>query len=55
MYDPTVAIETSCGELFEIRVSELSDRQLTILLARNSEQLGVDPTHIAALRAELQR
>jgi hypothetical protein len=55
MNDPLVTIETSCGQVFELRVSELSDRQLTILLAGNGERADVDPAHIAAMRAELQR
>jgi hypothetical protein len=53
--DPLVTIETSCGEHFELHISELSDRQLTILLDRNSERSDVDPAHIAAMRDELQR
>jgi hypothetical protein len=53
--DPSITIETSCGQVFELRASELSDRQLAILLDENGEQADVDPTHIAAMQAELQR
>jgi hypothetical protein len=55
-YSPRlITIETSCGKHFELHVSELSDRQLSILLAGNSERSDVDPAHIAAMRDELQR
>jgi hypothetical protein len=55
MNDPSITIETSCGKVFEVRVSELSDTQLTTLLAGNGERADAYPTHIAAMREELQR
>jgi hypothetical protein len=38
MNDPLITIETSCGEHFELHVTELSDRQLIGLLEKNGER-----------------
>ena len=49
-----IEIKTSCGETFALAVSDMTDRQLRGLLEQNQDR-DVDPTAIAAMRAELDR
>ena len=47
-----VAIRTSCGNLYEVHVSELADEMLQSLLRQNTDG---NPSYLAAVRNELQR
>lgn len=48
-----ITIETSCGQIFRLYPSEMTDRQLKGLLEQNAED-NCNPMHMAALRDELQ-
>jgi hypothetical protein len=54
MSERTITIETSCGGVFKMRPSEMTDRQLRGLLEQNADNT-CDPLDMAALRDELQR
>jgi hypothetical protein len=48
-----IEVRTSCGEIIEQELSDMSIRQLEGLLDQNSDRADVDPASIAAMREEL--
>jgi hypothetical protein len=50
-----ITVDTSCGQTFHLPVTELTEHQLHGLLEQNSDRTDVDPSQIAAMRAELRR
>jgi hypothetical protein len=53
MNDPSITIQTSRGMVLQIRVRELSDRQLAILIAENADAEPTDMADHATTRPEL--
>jgi hypothetical protein len=50
----TVTVETSCGQTFETPLNDMPTRMLEGLLVQNGDRPDVDPSALAAMRAELE-
>jgi hypothetical protein len=53
-----ITVETSCGETFHEKVTDMTNRQLKGLLEQNADRDDLDDDDkaaIAAMRAELER